>query len=192
MLIFFRTLLITILTVTPGYSLAAESFRFGWLPSVSYFDVRDPSGPTDDHTSATYLSGVVIADVGRDSRLFIHGHYDSFTLAASTTNIHQAVTRYGLNASYQVNLRLSRTWKPWAGAGLGFVQEDAKERYTVTPGGFLGTTFQDRSLNTFGFVLNFSNEWQLNGNWDLGVHFQYEHPFDDAARVLRAGVYFVY
>lgn len=187
-----RALIFITIAFLPVVSVAAETFRFGWLPTVSYFDIQDPNGPTADHTGVTYLSGVVIADVGRDSRLFIHGHYDTFAVEASTTNIHESITRYGLNASYQINLRVSRSWKPWAGVGLGFVQEEAKERYTLTPGGFLGATFPDRSINTFGALLNFSNEWRLDNNWDIGVHVQYEHPFDDAARILRAGVYFIY
>ena len=192
MLAVLRGLSLIVLVAFTGPSVAGESVRFGWFPAVSNIDVREPSGSAEIYTGLTYLSGVLFVDLGRDSRLFVHGHYDTFDLAASTTNIHQSVDQYGVSVAYQINLRIARAWKPWVGVGLGYSQDKITDRYILTPGGFSGARYPDRTEDSVSAIANFSSEWQLSREWDMGLHFQWEEPVGDGVRAVRVGFYFVY
>lgn len=188
-----RVLTVAFLVFVPSLAFAGgQTFRFGWLPSATYIDVREPAGEAENYNGVTYLSGVLLADVGRDSRIFAHAHYDSFDLSASTANIHQTVNRYGLALAYQINLRITRAWKPWVGVGLGYSQDKITDRYVLTPGGFSGASYPDRTEDSITAVGNFSSEWQLSRDWDMGLHFQWEEPLGDGVRAVRLGLYIVY
>lgn len=192
MLVILQRFSFLVLAVLMSSAHAAESTRFGWLPTVSYVDVGDPNGPAEIYTGLTYLSAVLLTDLGRDSRLFLHGHYDTFDLEASTSNIHQSVDRYGVNAVYQINLRITRAWKPWVGLGLGYSQDKITDRYILTPGGFTGARYPDRTEDSVIAVANVSSEWQFSRELDMGLHFQWEEPLSDGVRAVRVGLYIVY
>lgn len=171
---------------------AAETFRFGVLPMVAGYDVYDPNGPTEQR-AAFSIAGVILVDMGRDSRLVGQLVHDSFQLSASTTNIAQDVSSTGANVEYQMMFRVMRGWKPWIGLGAGYASESYSNRYTVTPGGFKGASYPDRTKDDFTVVVNTSTEWQLNRDWDMGVHLQFEQPTgSDGTRVIRFGIYAVY
>lgn len=170
-----------------------EAFRFGWMPLMSTYNVVDPNGPTAPGNGFSYLSGVLIADAGRDARVIGHLIYDKFSLAATTENIAQDVTRMGGNISYQTLLRLTRSWKPWLGAGIGQASETYKNRYRITPGGFSAPLAEpERTANNVFLLINTSTEWEFNKQWDVGFQLQYEHPISDGSRVFRAGIYLIF
>lgn len=170
-----------------------DTFRFGWMPVISIFNVVDPNGPTAQGNAYSGLSGIVIMDAGRDSRLIGHLVYDKFSITASTINIAQDVSRTGGSVSYQTNLRIARGWKPWVGAGLGEVSETYKNRYRLTPSGFSSPLAdQERSVNNVFILVNTSTEWQVNKQWDMGVNLQYEHPIGEGSQVFRVGIYAVF
>jgi len=171
---------------------AADTWRFGVLPNVAGYTVNDPNGPTDTRAGLSPAL-LMLVDMGRDARLMAQVVHDSFQLSASTTNIAQDVSSTGANVEYQWMLRFTRGWKPWVGLGAGYASESYSNRYTVTPGGFLGTTYPDRTKDDFTVVLNTSTEWAVNRDWDMGVHLQIEQPVSsDGMRVIRFGIYAVY
>lgn len=173
---------------------AAESFRFGVLPSIAIYSVEDPLGPTEQRAGFS-PAAVMLIDMGRDSRLMALLAYDSFITAASTTNVHNEVTSLSVGLSYQMMMRVTRGWKPWLGVGAAYASEKYTNRYTVTSGGFLCSTcpYPDRTKDDFLVVLNASSEWQINRDWDMGLHLQFEQPMtSDGTRVVRFGFYLVY
>lgn len=172
---------------------SSDAFRFGLMPTISIYNVNDPSGPTAPGNGFSYLSGVMLADAGRDSRVMAHLIYDKFSIAATTENIAQEVTRMSGSITYQSMLRLTRGWKPWLGAGIGQATETYKNRYRLTPGGFsVPLTEQERNVNNVFLLVNTSTEWQVNKEWDMGVQLQYEQPIGDGSTVFRVGIYAVY
>lgn len=173
---------------------AAETFRFGVLPSIASYSLDDPLGPTEPRISFS-PAAVLLADMGRDSRLLANVAYDKFTTNASTTNIHNDVTSLSVGVSYQMMFRITRGWKPWFGAGVAYASETYSNRYTLTSGGFLCATcpYPDRTKDDFLFLLNASTEWQLSRDWDMGIHLQFEQPTgSNGLRVIRFGIYAIY
>ena len=189
-----RRILVSALLLAASLPASADdAFRFGLLPGFSVYEVTDPDGPVDSATGLSALSVVMLAEVGRDSRLMLHSSYESFSLDHSVTNIGQDVTSIRGDLSYQMLVRVTRGWKPWFGVGLGYANESYKDRYTLTPGGFLGTRYPDRTKSDFSAVLNVSSEWRVNRDWDMGVHLQLDQPTgSDGLRVIRLGLYAVY
>jgi hypothetical protein len=186
-------LIISLFFLSPLAFASEGTFRFGLMPTISMYNVVDPYGPTQTGNAFTYLSGVILADTGRDSRAMANLIYDKFSLSATQTSIAQDVTRTGGGISYQTMFRLSRGFKPWVGFGIGAASESYKNRYTLSPGGFsIPASPSERSINNVFVMLNISNEWQLNKNWDMGLHLQYEQPTGDGTRIVRVGLYIVY
>lgn len=187
-------LMVAVLVVSNVANAASsDAFRFGLMPTISIYTVVDPNGPTAPGNGFSYLSGVMLADAGRDSRVMAHLIYDKFSLAATTKNIAQDVTRTSGSISYQSMLRLTRGWKPWLGAGIGQASETYKNRYRLTPGGFSSPLAdQERSVNNVFILVNTSTEWQVNKQWDMGVNLQYEHPVGEGSQVFRVGIYAVF
>jgi outer membrane protein W len=185
-------LLFCLLTCSATVASADKGFRIGWMPSITSTSIEDPNGPVEDHTAAALLQAVGIFDMGRDVRIFANAVYDKYEVDASTTNIHYDVSRFGINATYQWNVRLTRSFKPWLGVGLGYSQDTFADRYTLTPGGFLAASYPDRTVDSFNLVLNSSIDWQISRDLDLGIHFQWEQPTGDGARSARVGVYIAY
>jgi outer membrane protein W len=171
---------------------ASESFRVGWMPTLTATSINDPNGPTEDNISATLVQGVGIFDMGRDARIFVDTYYDSYEVGATTTNIHNSVTSFGVNASYQWNFRITRSFKPWLGVGVCYSNDTYTDRYTVTPGGLLANAYPERTVDTFSVVLNASMDWRLNRDWNMGLHLQFEQPTGDGPTRARAGMYVVY
>jgi len=190
----FRILIVCSMLLFAGSSYAAnESFRFGFMPVYSMYYLHDPDGPTVAKGNITPVSAVGIYDWGRDARIFAHVYYADFTLPASSTNIGQNVKQYGFDGSYQIMWRLTRNFRPWFGLGLGFANETYTTRHTVVSGYVPpGGSYPDRTVENFYGVLNASNQWRLSRFWDMGVHLQLEKPTGDGARVIRAGIYFVF
>jgi hypothetical protein len=193
---FSASLFLTFIAGAIAVPAQAESpFRFGISPSLSVFAINDPIGPTDTHSGITYASALMLVDMGRDSRLMVNVSHDSFSVAPSVTNIGQDVTSTQVGASYQMVFRVTRGWKPWFGIGGGYATENYQNRNTLTPGGFkcIGCPYPDRTKDDFYVVLNTSTQWQLNRNWDMGVHLELDQPTStDGMRAVRLGLYFVY
>lgn len=187
------TAILVLLLVLPAAH-AAETFRFGILPSIASYSVEDPQGPTEQRAGFS-PAAVLLIDMGRDSRLLAQIAYDKFTTSASTTNVNNDVTSLNVGLSYQMMMRITRGWKPWLGVGAAYANESYSNRYTLTSGGFLCATcpYPDRTKDDFLVVLNASSEWQLNRDWDMGLHLQLEQPTgSDGLRVIRFGIYAVY
>ncbi len=175
-------------------ALAAENdpLRFGVQTSLNSYRIEDPAGPTAGGSGLS-LSGIALYEFGRDSRLMININKDAYSLEASTSNVGQNVSSMGGGVSYQSKWRVSRTWKPWIGAGLGYTSTTYKSRYTFTsPSQQFKYLYADRSATDVALLLNANSEWQFNKDWDIGLQAQLAKSISGKSSTLRVGFYVVY
>ena len=167
-----------------------QPFRYGVQTSLNSYQIDDPDGHTAGGGGLS-ISAIALIDVGRARRLMFNLNKDAYTLDPSTTNIGQQVSSIGGGLSYQFLLRLTRNWKPWVGAGLGYTSATYKTRYRLTPGG-ASLPLGERNDTDISFLLNANTEWQFNRDWDIGVQAQISRSINDDATTLRLGIYAVY
>ena len=169
-----------------------STFRFGLMPTISVYNLNDPSGPTDQGNNLSLLSGVMFADAGRDSRFMLQASYDKFTLNATSVNVGQDVTRGAGSIAYQTMFRLSRNLKPWFGFGIGEASETYKNRYALVGGFSNPLTPSDRSVNDLFVLIDASMEWEVSRTLVMGFNVQYDQPTGDSSRALKMGVYLTF
>jgi len=174
----------------PALSGENDQLRFGVQSSLNSYRIDDPAGPTAAGSGLS-LSGIALVELGRDSRVMLNVNKDAYSLAASTTNVGQDVSSIGGGVSYQSILRLTRTWKPWIGAGVGYSSITYKNRYKLTPGGF-SVPMANRDATDISLLLNANSEWQFNRDWDIGLQAQLAKSISDKSSTLRVGFYVVY
>lgn len=176
-------------------SLAAQAegedqLRFGLQGSMNQYTVDDPLGPTAKG-SGPGVSGILIMELGRESRAVFTVSRDAYTIKGTQTNVGQDVTSFGGGASYQSMFRVARTFKPWIGIGAGYALNTQKNRHLFTAGGNRNF-YPDIEEATYSLLLNANSEWQFNREWDIGVMAQYAHAISDKSSSIRVGLYFIY
>lgn len=186
---YFLCFLVLCSMASPALS-AEDEFRFGAQTSLNSYRVDDPAGTTAGGNGLS-LSGIALVDIGRNDRLMLNINKDAYKLAASTTDIGQDVSSFGGGLSYQSMLRVTRTFKPWLGAGVGYSSITYKNRYKLTPGGF-SVPMANRDATDIALLLNANSEWQFNNNWDIGLQAQLAKSISDKSSTFRVGVYVVY
>ena len=169
---------------------ADESFRFGVQTSLNRYTSYDPVGPTAG-SSGLSISGIALYNLGRESRAMFNIDRDSYSMQGSKTNVGQDATSIGADASYQTMLRLTRTWKPWVGVGLGYNSTKYKNRFVYTAGG-AKTFYADRETTGMSVLLNTNSEWVFNRDWDLGLQLQFAKTISNNSSIFRVGIYAVY
>lgn len=188
-----RSFLVFLALCVASFSALAEEgeqLRFGVQTSLNNYKIDDPVGPTANGSGMS-ISGIALYDVGRESRVMLNVNKESYKLAGSQTNVGQDVSSMGGGLSYQKMLRITRTWKPWVGAGVGYAATTYKNRFVFTPGG-AKILYADRETTAMSFLLNANSEWQFNRDWDIGLQAQYARSISDKSSTVRVGIYVVY
>ena len=189
-----RILYILALSAVATSALADDNkqLRFGLQTSLNNYTIDDPVGKTAAATGVS-LSGIALYDVGRESRLMFNINKDSYSVAESNVNVGQDVSSIGGGLSYQTMLRVSRSWKPWIGAGLGYTSTSYTHRKIYTsPAMLFSTTYADRNTSDAELLLNANSEWSLDRSWDIGLQLQFAKAFSNKSNSLRVGIYAVY
>jgi hypothetical protein len=169
-----------------------KPFRFGVQTSLNNYKIDDPAGPTAGGSGLS-LSGIALLDVGRESRMMFNINRESYSVTGSNVNVGQDVSRIGGGLSYQKMLRISRSWKPWIGAGLGYSSATYSNRYVfTTPAMQYKTLYGDRKATETSLLLNANSEWQYSRDFDIGLQAQFSKTFSDKSSALRVGIYVVY
>ncbi len=166
---------VVILLLIPSI-VSARNWRAGGMLGLSVNSVDDPAGSTEVKFLPSYLNGIATLPVKRDRRIFLHLFYNDFDLENEGNKVSGQVKSLGLNASYQWRIRYSRRWKPWAGIGLGFSQDEFKKRFLLDPGGFISKELPDREEEAVNLLINASTilkRWKM---FDFGVHGQIDIP----------------
>lgn len=187
-----RAIVFLVLCAVSAASFADDkSIRFGLQASMNSYKTDDPVGKTDNATGLS-VSGIALFDLGRETRAMLNINHDSYSLTGSQTTVGEDVSSFGGGLSYQKMLRVSRSWRPWVGVGLGYTSTTQSNRYTVTPGGSGHVLYADYKTTNPSFLLNTNTEWEYNRDFNIGVQAQYSKNFSDKASTLRVGLYIVY
>lgn len=171
---------------------ADRNWHIGWMGGIIQPTVSDPAGPTDSTSTTQWKDVVFMHDYSRDYRLLAMAKQHSYTLDASPTNIGQDVDHTGIGVTVQKNLRLTRSFKPWIGAGLGYASETYEPRYLVTPTGFLSVRYPDRKQTGVAVIANATAQWASLASTQTGVHLQYEHGMGELSRLLSVSLFISY
>lgn len=166
--------------------------KVGWSPWYGSLSVDDPDGDTDSTTATLPLSAMFFIPSSRDYRWVVSGFGYDFKLAASPDNIGQEVNGYSLAGWFQRRFRFGRSFKPWFGLGLQADILDITARHNIDSSGFLTNTYPDRSETGLGMSVNFSNEWNISKNIDLGLNAQYIYSFSNTLTGPLVGVSLLY
>jgi hypothetical protein len=189
-----RSILVILSLCFATSALAADdkTFRFGVQTSLNSYKIDDPAGKTAGGSGLSF-SGIALVDVGRESRVMLNLDRDSYSVAGSNVNVGQDVSSIGGGLSYQKMLRISRSWRPWIGAGLGYSSATYSNRYVFTsPAMQFKTLYGDRKTTETLLLLNANSEWQYSRDFDIGLQAQFSKAISDKSSTLRVGIYVVY
>lgn len=189
-----RTLIFFLAMLTSSFAIAAEdkTFRFGGQVAGASYNLKDPDGPTAPGSGYSF-GGIATIDMGRGGRLWISAARGSYTLKASVTEIGQDVASTEVGLSYQANYRISRSFKPWFGVGLGYASSKHTNRYTsASVGSPFGIFKPDRNQKSVVGLLNANSEWPVSADLDFGVQVQAAIAPSKGANVYGLGVYLLY
>ena len=184
--------LLSLAFVFCGNAQAEKDWHLGWMGGLIQPTVNDPAGPTDSKSTTQWKDVVFMYDYSRDYRLLAMAKQHSYTLNASPINIGQDVDHTGLDATIQKNFRLSRSFKPWIGAGVGYASEKYEPRYRVTPTGFLSVVYPDRKETGIALIANASAQWASFADTQTGIHLQYEYGMGNLSRLFSVSLFISY
>jgi hypothetical protein len=171
---------------------AEHDWHIGWLGGFTRNTINDPSGPTDSANKVLWKDGVVMYDLNRDSRLFASIESLDYSVDASAVNIGQDAKRTSGLLAWQTTLRMTRSFQPWVGAGLGYASEKYSPRFTQTNTGFLKFHYPDRNVSGVFAAVNANMQWSFIGDTFAGIHLQYEHGFSGLSDQVLAAVFISY
>ena len=182
--------LIAILVLIPSLAIA-DTFEYGWLPVVgAYKSSLDID--TEVITVGNALSGLIIINSGRSSRVWIQGQYHSLDFDGNETEIGQEVTGLEVSAIYQTQYRISRHFKPWFGIGTSFSALEFKDRFLTDSQGFLAQTFEDETKTGLAIDFNFTTETHWFDKHDSGFAVRLSVPVNDVLAKVEAGFYITF
>jgi hypothetical protein len=182
--------LIAALILIPSLTVA-DTFEYGWLPVVgAYKSSLDTD--TEVITVGNALSGLIIINSGRSSRVWIQGQYHSLDFDGNETEIGQEVTGLEIAAIYQTQYRISRHFKPWFGIGTSFTALEFKDRFLTDSQGFLTQTFDDVTKTGLAIDFNFTTETDWFDKHDSGFAVRLSVPVNDVLAKVEAGFYITF
>lgn len=170
----------------------AEPFGYGYTFRLASIDIDDSDGSASVSAEPEYLNLFYTDKIARDSRYYAELHYGEFAIDADGSTVGQDVTQTAIAVSYQARFRLTRSFRPWAGAGVGYSNAEFRNRHTVDSDGYLAERFSDRAVSGFFVVLNASNYWEYNDVFDYGAHLSLELPVDSDIQRFSGGLSLLY
>ena len=169
-----------------------KSFRFGGALYEGQFKVDDPSGPTSTTNSAAW--GLLATyEINRNGRFVASLSRDSYKLSGSVSNVGQSVIATTTSISYQKNIRFTRDFKPWFGAGIGYASSKYSDRFTCNNAACsFGIPKSNTNDSTVVYLLNANAEWPIDQDFDFGFQVQYMGAMSSKTSSIRAGLYILY
>lgn len=166
--------------------LPENTARIGYAAGMPRLSVDDPAGSTKAKFGLQPVT-LIYTDWMRSGsmRYWLEAYYAHAMLDSGPTEIGQDVSRVGLRAALQRNIRVG-AWSPWLGLGLDVSQYRFSRRHTEDSEGFLLTAYPDRSATGLGLVAHVMSEWAIAREWD--VHAKLEQVFAVSGGVNDTGV----
>ncbi|MCP4492571.1 MAG: hypothetical protein GY820_35485 [Gammaproteobacteria bacterium] len=188
-----RVILVTLMILLSSNVKAVESdIRVGYLPSLVNLGVDDPNGSTNTASEVQYLGAMAIYEMSRNDRLYAYITLYDFELDAGQNKIGQEVESTSLAIYYQSNFKLSRSFKPWLGAGAVINIASYTNRYDTDIDGYLLNNYADRDDTSVSLGLSASKEWEFNDSFSWGLNLEYLVPIGDTLEGFTVGVSLIY
>jgi hypothetical protein len=167
-------------------------FRIGAQVSGGSYSASYIDGPSDGGTGVNF--GLIGSfELGRGSRLLSSLSRSAYKTDATDVMIGQQVTDLEGSISYQAMWRLSRSIRPWIGAGIGYVKSSYRDRYVLaSPGSPSSILLADADKSSAIGLLNVNFESTSGGDWSPGLQIQGGKAFSGKASYVRIGVYVLY
>lgn len=182
--------LIAVLLFIPSLAIA-DTVEYGWMPVVgAYKSTLDVD--TEIITAANALSGLIIFNSGRSSRIWIQGQYHSLDFTGNNSHIGESVTGFEVATLYQTQYRISRHFKPWLGIGASFSALDYKDRYLTDNQGFLAQAFEDTSKSGLALDFNFTTNVDWLDQYDSGFSVRLSVPVSETLTKIETGFYITF
>lgn len=182
--------LIAVLILFPSLTVA-DTFEYGWLPVVGVYK-SSLDTDTEVITVANALSGLIIINSGRSSRVWLQGQYHSLEFDGNETEIGQEITGLEVAAIYQTQYRISRHFKPWFGMGASFSALEYKNRFLTDNQGFLAQTFADTTKTGLAIDLNITTNTDWFDQYDSGFAVRVSVPVNYGLTKFEAGFYITF
>lgn len=166
--------------------LPENTARIGYAAGMARLSVDDTAGSTQAKFGVQPVT-LIYTDWMRSGglRYWLEAYYFHVTLDPGPTEIGQDVSRAGLRAALQRNVRVG-TWSPWLGLGFDVSRNRFSQRHTEDNEGFLLTAYPDRSATGLGLVAHVMSEWAIAREWD--VHAKLEQVFAVSGGVNETSV----
>ena len=165
---------------------AENGAGIGYQPMLFSINIEDPNGDVDSTAGIYPLSAFYAIDGGRDFRYLFDASYVSGEVDAGVNQVGQEFTATFFGVGMQKKFRLGRSWKPWVGASVTYINATFEKRHEIDTDGFLVAQYPDRDVSGFGLTVTATSYWALNDSFDLGIHAAIDIPIN--TDVTRAGV----
>ena len=174
-------------------SSSIQAHEFTYSAGVSILTVDDAESDTLGSTSGFSPFSLAYSDrVHRDTRYVVELFQGGGTISSSSRLVGQKVSYQGIGIGYQQRFRVTRTFKPWAGAGLEYVATEYRDRHMVDSDGFLQQRFSNRQEDGVNLALQAASYWDWNRDWRVGINTKLSHPLSKDLRIFHVGLSVVY
>ena len=119
-------------------------------------------------------------------------YYFDTSLEATSTDIGQNISSFGVRFSLQKSFRLTKSWSPWFGAGVDVSSTKYSARHTMDSEGFLLQQFDDRDEIGVSLLVNFVSEWVLHKEWSFAAKLEQSIPLSDGITQFSAMAVLLY
>jgi len=169
----------------------ADTFEYGFLPVVGFYK-SSVDKDTEVLADVNVLSGLLIINSGRNSRIWTQAQYHSLDFDGSKSKIGERVKGFEIAMLYQSNFRVSRHFKPWLGVGISVATLKFKDRYIKDDQGFLDRRFDNKTKTGLAVDFNFTTETNWFDDYDTGFSFRLSVPTNDVLAKAEAGFYITF
>lgn len=143
--------------------------RWGYGLGVAHVNVHDPDVSTGSEWAVRPLNLIYTNHWRYGTRYWSELFYQETAFDASVSQAGQQAKQLGARLSLQKNVALTPTIFPWFGVGLQLSHDRFRNRHTVDSGGYLNTTYPDRSKFNAALLVNMLFEKHLDLDWTVAT-----------------------
>lgn len=155
--------------VSMAQSLNAPAAQWGVGLSAYQLHVQDPKGSVNSARGINGLNIYYRQVVRRDVAYVLEGSMFETSASTGAGKISQSVHVAGMRLHLERKLRLSRTLKPWLGAGLGVFQQTFTDRRLADSDGFYQQSYPDRQRDALVLSVSLAHQWPISKHMRSGL-----------------------
>jgi hypothetical protein len=185
------------LLLLSGTAMGADtnSTAVGFYPQTLRISVADPAGDTPSTTTTSFLSAYSQYALGRDRRgTVLLTRYTATYDDTGGDQVGGQVSSTLMTGLYEWRWRLSRTFKPWIGAGVSVARHSYTDRYQTDNDGLLDKRLSDRTASDISLTVSVGHTWFVTDNLAAGARATHTEPIlaDAEVRTSSLGLLVAY